>query len=110
MHLIEPGFMNSNLLKIKKEYTKLKNQKIHDIFLKTNYIKIVFKLTWIMEILKIELEEQLLIKYYGTKHFILLTMKNIINIKEVLRQWLNKVFYKRKAAGGPVKSKITSNK
>ena len=63
-----------------------------------------------MEILKIELEEQLLRKYYGTKHFILLTMKNMINIKEVLRQWLNKVFYKRKAAGGPVKSKITSNK
>ena len=41
----------------------------------------------VMKILKIYLEEQLLIKYYVMKHLILPKIKNMIYIKEVLPQW-----------------------
>ena len=40
-HLRKPGFMCSACI-----YK-------HDIFIKTNYIKLVFNMTWLMEILKI---------------------------------------------------------
>ena len=41
-----------------------------------------------MEILIIQLEEQLLIKYCVIKHLILLKIQNEMDIKEVLLQWL----------------------
>ena len=34
-----------HLQKTKKEYKSLKKQEIHDIFIKTNYIKLVFNMT-----------------------------------------------------------------
>ena len=34
-----------HLQKAKKEYKSLKKQEIHDIFIKTNYIKLVFNMT-----------------------------------------------------------------
>ena len=37
-------------------------------------------------ILKIELEEHLLIKYYGIKHLLLLKIQSMMDIKEVLLQ------------------------
>ena len=40
-----------------------------------------------MEILMIQLEEQLLIKYCVIKHLILLKIQNEMDIKEVLLQW-----------------------
>ena len=40
-----------------------------------------------MEILIIQLEEQLLIKYCVIKHLILLKIQNEMDIKEVLFQW-----------------------
>ena len=40
-----------------------------------------------MEILIIQLEEQLLIKYCVIKHLILLKIKNEMDIKEILLQW-----------------------
>ena len=42
-----------HLLKIKKELKNLKKQEIQAIFTKINLIKLVFKMTWLMEILKI---------------------------------------------------------
>ena len=52
---------------------------------------------WLMMILSICLEEQLLIKYYVIKYSILLKMQKMIYIKEVLRHWfiifLDKIFY-----------------
>ena len=33
-------------------FKDLKKQEIHDIFIKTNQIKVVFKMTWFMEVLK----------------------------------------------------------
>ena len=42
------------LQKTKKEYkTKLKKQAIHDIFIKSNSMKLVFYMTWLMGILNI---------------------------------------------------------
>ena len=36
-----------------KESENLNKQEIQDIFIKVNYIKFVFHMTWLMEILKI---------------------------------------------------------
>ena len=44
-------------------------------------------MTWLTEILKIELEEQLLIKYYKIKRLIFLKVQNMMDIKGVLLQW-----------------------
>ena len=56
---------------------------------------------WLMEILRINLEEQLLMKYYMIKHLILLKIENMMDINAGLLQWfiniLNKVFqYKQR--------------
>ena len=67
MHLRQPGFtlvLVDNLLKTKKEYKNLKK-------LGT---KLVFIMTWLMEIF---LEEQLL-TYYAIKKLILLKIQNIL--------------------------------
>ena len=42
-----------HLLKMKKEFTNLKKQEIQTIFIKMNLIRLVFNMTWHMEILKI---------------------------------------------------------
>ena len=39
--------------KTKKESKNLKKQEIHDIFIKVNYIELVFNVTRLMEVLKI---------------------------------------------------------
>ena len=41
------------LLKAKKELKKLKKQEIQNIFTEMKWIKLVFKIIWHMEILKI---------------------------------------------------------
>ena len=54
MHLMQPGLTYSDLrpfLKSKKQQKNLKKQKVHNIFIKTKQIKLVFKMTWLMEIL-----------------------------------------------------------
>ena len=56
MHLRQIGFTCSTcglFTERKKKYRSLRKQEIHDIFIKKNYIKLVFKMTWLMEILKI---------------------------------------------------------
>ena len=58
-----------------------------------------------MEILKIEIEEQLLIKYYVVKHLILLKVQNEMDINVDLLQWFIK-----KTSGGTVRNEIISNK
>ena len=40
-----------HLLKTEKEQKKLKKHEIRDIFIKTNQIKLVFNMIWLMEIL-----------------------------------------------------------
>ena len=86
MHLKQCGFTYiaaDHLLKTEKEFKNLKKQEIQNIFIKMNWIKLVFNMTWLMEILKIYLEEQLLIKHYIIKHLLLLKIQNLIDIKEV---------------------------
>ena len=43
-------------------------------------------MAWLIEILKTDLEEQLLIKYSVIKHLILPKIQNKMDIKEVLSQ------------------------
>ena len=50
-------------------------------------MKLVFNMILIMEILKIEIEEQLLIKHYMIKDLILLKIRNMIDINVSLPQW-----------------------
>ena len=65
MYLRQPGFTyrtQGPFPKTKKEQKNLNKQEIQNIFIKTNQIKLVFNTTWLMEILKIYLEKQFLIK------------------------------------------------
>ena len=88
MHLKQPGFMLvDHFLTPKKEYKNLNKQEIRDIFIKMNQIKLAFSITWLMGILRISLEEQLLIKYYVLKHLVLLKIPNMMNISVDLFQW-----------------------
>ena len=50
-------------------------------------MKLVFNMILIMEILKIEIEEQLLIKHYMIKDSVLLKIRNMIDINVSLPQW-----------------------
>ena len=56
MHLKQPYLLTvlvDHLLKIKKEFRNLKKQETRAIFTKMNFIKLVFNMIWLMEILKI---------------------------------------------------------
>ena len=56
MHLRQPGFTyraSGPFTKIKKEFKNLKKKEIQAIFTKMNLIRLVFSMTWHMEILKI---------------------------------------------------------
>ena len=53
MHLRQPGFNYSACIPFmkNKEFKNLKKEEIQNIFIKTNQIKLVFNLIWLMEIL-----------------------------------------------------------
>ena len=56
VYLRQPGFTYSTyglFTKNKERFKNLKKQEIHNIFIKTNYIKLVFNTTCLMETLKI---------------------------------------------------------
>ena len=56
MHLRQPGLTyraSGPFTKIKKEFKNLKKKEIQAIFTKMNLIRLVFSMTWHMEILKI---------------------------------------------------------
>ena len=77
----------NSLQKTKKELKNLKKQEIQTIFTKINWIRLVFNMIWLMEILKILKKEQVLIKFYEIKHLILLKTINMMVIKEGLLLW-----------------------
>ena len=58
---------------------------------------------WLMEILKIKMEEHSLIKYYVKKHLILLTGSNIMGINVDFLQWFIKILIK-KTSGSSIKN------
>ena len=56
MHLRQTGFTYSvreTFTKIKERIKKIKKQEIHDIFVKTNYMKLVLSMILLKEISKI---------------------------------------------------------
>ena len=66
MRLKQPGFTYSAcgpFTKNKERIQKFKEIEIQAIFTKTNLIKLVFNMIWLIEILKTYQEEQLLIKF-----------------------------------------------
>ena len=66
MRLKQPGFTYSAcgpFTKNKERIQKFKEREIQAIFTKTNLIKLVFNMIWLIEILKTYQEEQLLIKF-----------------------------------------------
>ena len=86
-----------------------KKQDIQDIFIETNFMKLVFNMIWLMEILKIKTEEQLLIKYNVRKHLTLLKIQKMMDANVNLFQWFYKCFDKE-TSGGTVKNENISNK
>ena len=76
-----PDLLIVLLLKTKKEFKNLSKKEIQDIFIKLD--KACFCMIWFMEIFKIYLEEQFLIKYCVMMHLILLKILDIMDIKEV---------------------------
>ena len=71
---------------------RMKKQEMQDIFKQTNWIRLVFNMTWLMEIC---LDKQLMIKYYVIKHLILLKILDMIDIKEVYLHWFISFLIKR---------------
>ena len=61
-------------IKNKERIQKFKEVGDQDMIIKTDYIKLSFNMTWLMEIFRIYLEEQLLRKYYVIKQLILLKL------------------------------------
>ena len=66
-------------------------------------------MTWPMEILMIELEEQLLLKYCMINHSILLKIRNTMDINVDFLQWFIN-FVHEKASGSGIKNENISNK
>ena len=69
-----------------KAYTNLKKQEIHDIFIKTNWTKLAFSMTRLMEIFKTYLKQPL-VAYCIIKNLLLLKIQNMMNINIDLLQW-----------------------
>ena len=65
-------------------------------------------MTWLMEILKYQLEEQLLIKHCMIKHLIMLKILNMIDINADLLQW--SINFLLKNSGGAIKNENIYNK
>ena len=63
MHLRQPRFAYSACATFTKNKERIqkfvKKQEIQEIFIKTNKIKLVFNMIWLMEILKIYLEDKI---------------------------------------------------
>ena len=66
-------------------------------------------MTCIVEILKIKLEEKLLMKFCVIKHLILLKIQNMMDIYVDVLQWFIN-FLIKKTSGGAIKNKIMSDK
>ena len=88
MHLRQPGFTYSACGPFTKNKERIKEFKetrdSRYIFITRNQIKIFFIMTWLLEILKIQIEEQLLTKRYVIKNITLLKIFNMMDVNEYL--------------------------
>ena len=85
----QPGFayITCGLFSKKKEIIqKIKETGDSRYIYQKNLDKACFQLDMVYVILKMQLEERILIKYCVIKHLILLKIRNMMNIKEVLLQ------------------------
>ena len=88
IYLRQPRFTYSEpFTKNKTNYKYLKKQDNQYIFIKMSYTRPYFIMIWLMENLKVCLEEQLLIKCYEVKHLILLIIEKMMDISMDLFQW-----------------------
>ena len=88
MHIV----LVDHLLKTKKEYKNFKKQKIHNILKKQS--RQSFSMIWLMKILRVWLEDKLLIKYYVINYLILLKIPNMININANFDHWFINILIK----------------
>ena len=98
-----------HLLKTKKEFKNLKKQEIQAIFTKMNLIRLAFNIVWLMGILNIWQEEQLLTKFKAIKRLILPKSLNMMDIKEGLLLMIYNYFDKKSKGGGVAKNDIKQN-
>ena len=83
IHLRQSGFTYSAcgpFIKNKERIQKFKETMDSRYIYQNELDKACFQMAWFMEILKIFLEEQLLIEYYMIKHLILLKIQNMMHI------------------------------
>ena len=77
-----------HLLKTKKELKKIKETgDSRYIYQNESDKACFFNMIWVMEILKIKIEEHLLIKCYVIKNLILLRIQNVMDINVDFLQW-----------------------
>ena len=80
IHLRQAGFTYTacrQFTRNKERMQKFKETEDSICIYQNELDKLAFNMTWLMEILKIYLEEQLLIKYCVIKHLILLKIRKI---------------------------------
>ena len=101
MNLKQPGFTYSacgSFTKNKERIQKLKKQERQAIFTKIDLIRLVFNMIWLMEILKIQQEEQLLIK--RDKTFNIATNPKYDGYQRGLSSMVYKFFDRKSKSGG----------
>ena len=89
MHLRQPTITQSTCglssTKNKERIKKLKKQEIHNIFIKTSQIKLVFNMTWrcgdVKDLARRTSSDKILCD------MALLKIRNMMDMKEVLLQW-----------------------
>ena len=97
MHLKQPGFTYSACEPLTKN--KKRNRK-HRIFTKMNLIRLAFNTIWLMEILKIQQEEQLLIKFLRDKAFNIAKNPKYDGYQRGLASMVYKCFDKKSKGSG----------
>lgn len=91
--------------KNKEQIKKLKETDEFKYILRKKQIKHTFSIIWLMQILKIYLEELIQIRYYAIKHLKLQKIYNMTDIKEDLLHCFKKLLMNN-ISGSGIKSKL----
>ena len=111
MHLRQPGPTYSacgTLQKTRKKNKNLKKQEIHVIFIKMNQIKLVFNMTWLMEILDLT-RRTVSDKILRDKAFNIAKNPKYDRYQRGLASMVYK-FFDKKASGSGIKNESISDK
>ena len=88
-----------DLQKAKTEYKNLKKQEIHEIFIKTSQIKLVFDMIQLMEILKVELKKTVFDKISHDKAINNAKKMKYDGYGRGLFQWIT-IYFDKRIVGG----------